>query len=70
VPCSAQLLAAIVHRGLGCLAGTAIVTLWVSSWLVGGIIPGVERLKKLEADEGRLGKLLDPWRKEAEKVRA
>jgi transposase len=40
------------------------------SWLVGGIIPGVERqpLKKLEPNENELLKLLDRWRKLAEKA--
>jgi transposase len=40
-----------------------------SSWLVGGIIPGVERqpLKKLAIDEHALLKLLGRWRGEAEK---
>jgi transposase len=38
------------------------------SWLVAGIIPGVERqpLKKLPADEDQLLKLLERWRTEAE----
>src|SRR5262247_4897964 len=40
------------------------------SWLVAGIIPGVERqpLKKLEPDENELLKLFERWRKEAEKA--
>jgi transposase len=40
------------------------------SWLVAGIIPGVERqpLKKLEPDGDGLLKLLVRWRKEAEKA--
>jgi transposase len=40
------------------------------SWLVAGIIPGVERqpLKKLEPDENELSKLLERWRAEAEKA--
>ena len=40
-----------------------------SSWLVAGIVPGVERqpLKKLAADEIALLKLLHRWREEAEK---
>jgi transposase len=39
-------------------------TLIASSWLVGGIIPGVERqpLKKLAIDEHALLKLLSRWR--------
>ena len=38
------------------------------SWLVAGIIAGVERqpLKKIEPDENDLLKLLHRWRKEAE----
>src|SRR6516225_3707592 len=42
----------------------------VESWLVAGIVPGVERqpLKKLAADETGLLKLLERWRAEAEKA--
>src|SRR3712207_1504502 len=38
-----------------------------SSWLVAAMVPGVERhpLKKLEADEAALLKLLERWRGEA-----
>ena len=41
----------------------------LSSWLVAGIVPGVERqpLKKLAVDESALLKLLNRWREEAEK---
>jgi len=41
-----------------------------SSWLVAGIVPGVERqpLKKLAVDESALLKLLNRWREEAEKA--
>jgi transposase len=41
-----------------------------SSWLVAGIVPGVERqpLKKLAVDESALLKLLHRWREEAEKA--
>ena len=48
----------------------AVIELSKESWLVAGIIPGVERqpLKKLEADEDGLLKLLDRWRAEAEKA--
>ena len=48
----------------------AVVELSKASWLVAGIIPGVERqpLKKLEPDENELLKLLERWRKEAEKA--
>ena len=49
---------------------TLIVVIEMSqkSWLVAGIIPGVERqpLKKIEPDENDLLKLLHRWRKEAE----
>jgi transposase len=42
----------------------------LSSWLVAGIVPGVERqpLKKLAVDESALLKLLKRWREEAEKA--
>jgi len=48
----------------------AVIELSQKSWLVAGIIPGVERqpLKKLETDENALRKLFDRWRKEAEKA--
>jgi transposase len=48
----------------------AVIDMGKESWLVAGIIPGVDRqpLKKLEADESQLVKLLDRWRKEAEKA--
>jgi len=38
-----------------------------SSWLVSGMVPGVERqpLKKLEPDEDQLLKLMNRWRHEA-----
>ena len=41
-----------------------------SSWVVAGIVPGVERspLKKLAVDESALLKLLNRWREEAEKA--
>jgi len=47
-----------------------VVELSKESWLVGGIIPGVERqpLKKLKSDENELLKLLEQWRKEAERA--
>jgi len=48
---------------------TLIVVVEMSqlSWLVAGMVPGVERqpLKKLEPDEGLLLKLLNRWRHEA-----
>jgi hypothetical protein len=42
----------------------------LSSWLVAGIVPGVERqpLKKLAIDESSLLKLLNRGREEAEKA--
>jgi transposase len=42
----------------------------LTSWLVAGIVPGVERqpLKKLGVDESALLKLLHRWREEAEKA--
>src|SRR5262249_56903023 len=40
------------------------------SWLVAGIVPGIERqlLKKLAVDESALRRLLHRWREEAEKA--
>ena len=48
----------------------AVIEMSLSSWLVAGIVPGVERrpLKKLAADESALLKLLPRWREEAEKA--
>src|SRR3954452_16545972 len=48
----------------------AVIELSLSSWLVAGIVPGVERqpLKKLVADESALLKLLHRWRDEAAKA--
>ena len=48
----------------------AVVELSRKSWLVAGIIPGVERqpLKKLEPDENELLRLVERWRAEAEKA--
>ena len=48
----------------------AVIEMSLSSWLVAGIVPGVERqpLKKLAIDEGALLKLLNRWREEAEKA--
>ena len=45
----------------------AVIEMSQSSWLVAGIVPGVERqpLKKLEVDESALLKLLNRWREEA-----
>src|SRR5881392_2906064 len=47
----------------------AVIEMSQSSWLVGGIVPGVERqpLKKLAIDERALLKRLSRWRAEAEK---
>jgi hypothetical protein len=49
----------------------AVIEMSQSSWLVAGIVPGVERqpLKKLAIDEYTLLKLLSRWRTEAEKKR-
>ena len=67
------------NRGLGAPAGCdrtrtgrhliAVIEMSLSSWLVAGIVPGVERqpLKKLAVDESALLKLLHRWREEAEK---
>src|SRR5260370_28927967 len=48
----------------------AVIEMSLSSWLVAGIVLGVERqpLKKLEVDENALLKLLNRWREEAEKA--
>ena len=47
----------------------AVIEMSLSSWLVAGIVPGIERqpLKKLEVDESTLLKLLIRWREEAKK---
>src|SRR5258708_14661694 len=59
-------------RGPVGLAGTliALIELSLSSWLVAGIVPGVERqpLKKLAVDESALLKLLHRWQEEAAKA--
>ena len=46
----------------------AVIEMSQSSWLVAGIVPGVERqpLKKLAVDESALLKRLNRWREEAE----
>ena len=48
----------------------AVIEMSQSSWLVAGIVPGIERqpLKKLAVDESALLKLLHRWRQEAEKA--
>lgn len=45
----------------------AVIEMSLKSWLVGALVPGVERqpLKKLGADEGSLLGLLHRWREEA-----
>lgn len=45
----------------------AVIEMSLSSWLVAGMVPGVQRhpLKKLETDENALLKLLHRWRDEA-----
>jgi transposase len=45
----------------------AVIEMSQSKWLVAGLVPGVERhpLKKLDAQEGGLLKLLHRWRNEA-----
>ena len=45
----------------------AVIELSLSSWLVAGVVPGLERqpLKKLEPDEVGLLRLLQRWRAEA-----
>ena len=47
----------------------AVIEMSQSSWLVAGIVPGVERqpLKKIAIDQHALLKLLSRWREEAEK---
>ena len=47
----------------------AVIELSLSSWLVGGVGPGIERqpLKKLEPDEAGLLRILQRWRDEATK---
>ena len=48
----------------------AVVELSQKTWLVAGLIPGIERqpMKRLEPDEHALLRLLDRWQKEAEKA--
>src|SRR6266700_402108 len=45
----------------------AVIEMSQSSWLVAGMVPGLERhpLKKLAVDEGSLLRLLQQWRDEA-----
>jgi len=46
---------------------TVVVEMSLSSWLIAGLLPGVERrpLKKLAPDEGALLALIERWRQEA-----
>ena len=48
----------------------AVIEMGQASWLVAGVVPGVERqpLKKLGVDESTLLKLLHRWHEEAEKA--
>src|SRR5947208_9005188 len=48
----------------------AVIEMSQSSWLVAGIVPGVQRqpLKKLKVDESTLLNLLHRWREEAQKA--
>ena len=48
----------------------AVIEMSQSSWLVAGVVPGVERqpLKKIAVDASALLKLLNRWREEAEKA--
>src|ERR687886_2993559 len=48
----------------------AVIELSLASWLVAGIVPGVERqpLKRLEPDPEVLLRLLERWRGEAAKA--
>ena len=57
-------------RSLRAKALIAVIEMSLSSWLVAGIVPGIERqpLKKLVVDENALLKLLHRWREEAEKA--
>lgn len=62
---SKSLVALDQHRTL-----IAVIELSLSSWLVAGIVPGMERhpLKKLPAEEEALLRLLQRWRDEAVKA--
>ena len=46
----------------------AVIEMSLSSWLVAGIVPGVERQPLLAVDESALLMLLNRWREEAEKA--
>ena len=47
-----------------------VVEMSQPSWLVAGMVPGLERrpLKKLDPDPAALVKLIERWRSEAEKA--
>src|SRR4051812_49842487 len=49
----------------------AVIEMSQSSWLVAGVVPGIERqpLKKLAPDQDALLKLLHRWRAEAGQAR-
>src|SRR5262245_35338835 len=55
------------RRNIDCGDRIAVIEMSQSSWLVAGIVPGVERqpLKKLTTDQDALLQLLHLWRKEA-----
>ena len=46
-----------------------VIEMSKSSWLVAGMVPGIERhpMKKLDPDPGALLDLVNRWRREAEK---
>ena len=46
----------------------AVIEMSLASWLVAGIVPERQPLKKLAVDESVLLKLLHRWREEAEKA--
>ena len=48
----------------------AVIEMSQSKWLVAALVPGIKRqpLKKLDADEDSLLKLLHRWRQEAERA--
>ena len=48
----------------------AVIEMSQLSWVVAGMVPGIERepLKKLAVDEGALLKLLNRWRQESDKA--
>ena len=48
----------------------AVIEMSQASWLVAGIVPGIERhpAKKLEPNEATLLRLLQRWRAEAERA--